>query len=113
MRQGNRNMRRMMDRMGMNMNELPDVREVLIRTTSKDIVMTKPKVSEVKSNDNVVFIVNADGYEEREAETPSYSEEDVELLCLRANVDKETAISALIEANGELGTALLLLESSG
>ena len=112
MRGGGRNMRRMMGRMGMDMSELPDVREVLVRTESKEIVITNPKVSEVQSKENVTFVVVADGYEEREVEKPSYSEDDIELICLRANVDREAAISALAESDGELATALLRLQSS-
>ena len=111
MRQGNRNMRRMMGRMGMDMNEITDVQEVTIKTETKEMVITKPSVSEVKSKDNVIFVVTADGYEEREVERPSYSEEDVQILCMRANVDEETAIAALTEADGELATALLTLQT--
>lgn len=111
MRQGGRNMRRMMGRMGMDMSEVSDVREVLIRTESKEIVVSRPKVSEVQSKENVTFVVVADGYEERELEAQSYSEDDVEMICLRANVDRDTAIAALAESDGELATALLRLQS--
>lgn len=104
-------MRRMMGRMGMDMNEVPGVLEVLIRTESKEIVVSKPKVSELQSKENVTFVVQADGYEERELEAPSYSEDDVEMICIRANVDRETAIAALADADGELATALLRLQT--
>ena len=36
MRGGNREMRRMMDKMGVDMNELQNVQEVIIKTDKKD-----------------------------------------------------------------------------
>ena len=37
---GNREMRRMMDKMGLDMKELSNVQEVIIRTDKKEIIMT-------------------------------------------------------------------------
>ena len=37
-------MRRMMDKMGLDMQEMPNVREVLIRTDKKEIILSKPEV---------------------------------------------------------------------
>lgn len=102
----------MMGRMGVNIKEVQDVREVVIRTDSKDIVITDPTVQEMETNEDVtVFMVSAMGYEERVPDKPTYAEDDVELLCLKANVSKEEAINALMDADGEIGTALLKLQS--
>ena len=38
-------MRRMMDKMGLDMQEMPNVREVLIRTDKKEIILSKPEVT--------------------------------------------------------------------
>ena len=49
MRGGNREMRRMMDKMGLDMNELPNVQEVTIKTDKKEIIISKPSVTEMKA----------------------------------------------------------------
>ena len=42
MRGGNRQMRRMMDKMGLDMEEIPNVQEVIIKTDKKEIIIPKP-----------------------------------------------------------------------
>lgn len=101
----------MMDRMGVSMDTIDDVQEVIIRTTTKEIVITEPQVSKMDAKDTTTFMVAADSYEERELETPTYSEDDIELLRMQANVDREAAITALNDCDGELATALLRLKS--
>ena len=87
MRGGNREMRRMMDKMGLDMNELSNVQEVIIKTDKKEIIITKPSVTEMKAKDNSIFTVTADNYEERELEVPIFSEEDIQLVSQQAGVD--------------------------
>ena len=112
MRGGNRNMRRMMDKMGLDMNELPNVQEVIIKTDKKEIIISKPSVTEMKAKDNTIFQVISDGYEEKELEVPVFSDEDIELVCQQAGVSKEKAIEALTEAKGDLARAILLLTTN-
>ena len=59
-------MRRMMDKMGLDMSELPNVQEVIIKTDKKEIIITKPSVTEMKAKDSSIFTVTADSYEESE-----------------------------------------------
>ena len=82
-------MRRMMDKMGLDMNELSNVQEVIIKTDKKEIIISKPSVTEMKAKDNSIFTVTTDGYEERELEVPIFSDEDIELVCQQAGVDSE------------------------
>lgn len=109
MRGGNREMRRMLDRMGLEMKELPNVQEVIIKTDTKEIIITKPAVTEMKSKENSIFQVIAESYEERELEVPIFSEEDIMLVAQQANVSQEEATKALTEAKGDLARAILLL----
>ena len=64
-RGGNRQMRRMMDKMGLDMEELPNVQEVIIKTDKKEIIIAKPAVTEMKAKDNSIFQVVAESYEEK------------------------------------------------
>jgi len=111
MRGGNRDMRRMMDKMGLDMTEIPNVQEVIIKTDKKEIIIAKPSVTEMKAKDNSIFQVVADSYEEKELENPIFSDQDIELVCQQAGVDKEQAINALNDSEGDLARAILLLTS--
>lgn len=108
---GNRNFRRMAGRMGMDMKEIPEVVEVVIRTADRELVITKPTVNEVESKENTTFVVVADGYEEREVEKPQFSEDDVDIVCLKTGVDRDRAVAALTECEGEVATAIVRLAS--
>jgi len=102
-------MRRMLDRMGLEMKEVNNVQEVIIKTDTKEIIITKPAVTEMKAKDNSIFQVVADSYEERELEVPVFSQEDIMLVAQQANVSPEEATKALTEAKGDLARAILLL----
>ena len=108
---GNREMRRMMDKMGLDMKELTNVQEVIIKTDKKEIIISKPSVTEMKAKDNSIFQVIATSYEEKELEVPVFSEEDIMLVCQQANVAPEAATNALVETKGDLARAILLLST--
>lgn len=111
MMRGNREMRRMLDRMGLDMKEVANVQEVIIKTDKKEIIITKPAVTEMKSKDSSIFQVVANSYEEKELETPVFSEQDIMLVCQQANVTPEVAQAALKETGGDLARAILLLST--
>ena len=102
-------MRRMLDRMGLEMKEINNVQEVIIKTDTKEIIIAKPAVTEMKSKDNSIFQVIAESYEERELEVPVFSQDDIMLVAQQANVSPEEATKALTEAKGDLARAILLL----
>ena len=111
-RGGNRQMRRMMDKMGLDMEEIPNVQEVIIKTDKKEIIIAKPSVTEMKAKDNSIFQVVAESYEEKELEVQIFTDEDIALVCQQANVDEEKAKNALAEAEGDLARAILLLTTN-
>jgi len=102
-------MRRMLDKMGLDMNEIPNVQEVIIKTDKKEIILSKPAVTEMKAKDNSIFQIVANGIEERELEVQIFSDEDIQLVCQQANVSEEQAKNALAESKGDLARAILLL----
>ena len=112
MRGGNRQMRRMMDKMGLDMEEVENVQEVFIKTDKKEIIISKPSVTEMKAKDNSIFQVIAESYEEKELEIPIFSDEDIALVCQQANVSEEKAKDALVEAEGDLARAILILTTN-
>lgn len=106
---GNRQLRRMLDKMGLDMNELKDVEEVVIKTNSKEIIVKNPTVAELKSQDSIIYQVVGADIEEKEREVPKFNEEDIMLVSQQAGVSKEVAIKALTDAQGDLARAILSL----
>jgi len=110
MKMDNRNARRIMDRLGINMKEIPDVQEVIIRTPDKEMHITNASVSEVNAQGNRMFQVAGD-VEEVQVEKKAFSEEDILLVQQQTGVSKERASAALEESDGEVARAILKLTS--
>lgn len=110
MKMDNRQARRAMERMGINMKEIPDVKEVIIRTSDKEMHIKDASVSEVNAQGNRIFQVMGE-VEEVDVEKASFNEGDVLLVQQQANVSKERAMAALEEADGEVARAILKLTS--
>jgi nascent polypeptide-associated complex subunit alpha len=110
MKMGDRQTRRMMDKMGINMKEMPGVEEVVIITDTKEIHIRGARVSEINAQGNRIFQVMGD-VEEVEKVKKSFSEEDILLVQQQANVSKEKALIALEESDGEVAKAILRLTS--
>lgn len=110
MKMDNRNARRMMDRLGINMKEIPDVQEVVIKTADKELHITNASVSEINAQGNRMFQV-AGEVEEVEVEKKTFSEEDILLVQQQTGVSKERAAAALAETDGEVARAILKLSS--
>ena len=106
----NRQARRMMERMGMNMNEIKDVKEVVIYTSQKEIHLDRASVIEVKAKDTRVFQVTAETVTEKDLAPPKYTEDDVSLVMTSASVSHERAVAALNDSNGDIALAILRLK---
>jgi nascent polypeptide-associated complex subunit alpha len=109
MRGSNREMRRMLDKMGLEMKDLGSIEEVIIKTETKELYLIKPQVVEMKGKDSTIFQVVATDIEEKERETPSLKDEDIVLVMQQANVSREKAIQALVDAKGDMAKAILNL----
>ena len=108
-----REAKRMMQRMGLNMNTVEDVDEVIIRTSSKEIVIKKPEVSIIEVQGQKMFQV-AGGQITEKAPTPkaaAIAEEDIRLVADQTGKSPEEAKKALEESGGDLAKAILLLQS--
>ena len=109
MRGGNREMRRMLDKMGLDMKTMDNVEEVIIKTETKELYLIKPQVIEMKGKDSTIFQVIASDIEEKQREVPAFKVEDIILVMQQANVSKEKAIQALTESKGDMAQAILRL----
>ncbi|HEY6884338.1 MAG TPA: nascent polypeptide-associated complex protein [Nitrososphaeraceae archaeon] len=109
MRGSNREMRRMLDKMGLEMKDIGSIEEVIIKTETKELYLIKPQVIEMKGKDSTIFQVVATNIEEKQRDTPVFKEEDIILVMQQANVSKERAIQALSESKGDMAQAILNL----
>ena len=110
MKMDNRNARRMMDRMGINLKEIPDVLEVIIKTPDREMHITNPSVSEVNAQGQRVFQVMGE-VEEVDVERKTFSDEDILLVQQQTGASKERVVAALEETDGEVARAILKLTS--
>jgi len=107
----------MMQRMGMSMDGVEDVQEVIIRTPSKDIVIAQPEVAILNMQGQRIYQVVGGTVTERAPERsaagakPAVSEEDARLVADQTGKSLEEAKQALIECEGDLAKAILLLQS--
>jgi nascent polypeptide-associated complex subunit alpha len=107
MRGGNREMRRMLDKMGLDMKTMDNVEEVIIKTDTKELYLIKPQVIEMKGKDSTIFQVVASDIEEKQRDVPAFKEEDIILVMQQANVSREKAVQALTESKGDMAQAIL------
>ena len=114
----------MMKQMGITMEDIDDVEEVIIRTPREDIVIVEAEVSKMVAKGQGTTWQIA-GKETRRARgqaqeqgqaqaqgagpAPKFTEDDVALVAEQAKVSKEEARKALDATNGETAEAILKL----
>jgi nascent polypeptide-associated complex subunit alpha len=110
-----REAKRMMQRMGMNMNSVPDVEQVIIKTSSKEITIEQPEVAILEMQGQKIFQIAGgkvtEKAPEREVAKFAVSEEDVKLVADQTGKGIDEARKALEECEGDLAKAILLLQS--
>lgn len=114
-----RQINQMMRRMGIEIEEIPDVEKIIIKTPGQEYIFHKPEVT----------IMNAKGVRtyqftgqpeiiERSAEAPAQApaetkleirEEDIALVCQQTGKTKEEAKKALEETKGDIAEAIIKL----
>lgn len=101
-----RQMQKMMQRMGMQQQEI-DATEVIIRTAEKEIVFMNPSVSKVNvmGQDTWQIVGNS---QERVRE--SFSDEDVKTVMEQTGVDVGKARETLQQTHGDLAEAIMKIK---
>jgi len=107
-----RDAKRMMQRMGLSMDAIPDVEEVIIKTGSKEITIEEPEVAIMEVQGQKIFQVTGGKIVEKAAKRKLVvPEEDVRLVADQTGKSLEEARKALEECEGDLAKAILLLQS--
>jgi len=117
---GGRDTARMMEKMGVKMNELPEVTQVVIRTPTKDIVIDAPTVTMVTVQGQAMYQIAGGEVSESQPQTVSESqpslgvpEADVQLVAQQTGKSIDESRKALTEAGGDLARAILILKGQG
>ena len=111
-----REARRLMQRMGLNMAPMPEVQQVIFKTSTKEIVVEDPEVAVISLRGQKIFQVTGEKITEKALETKPklvIPEEDVQLVANQTGKSLEEARRALEETEGDLAKAILLLQSQG
>ena len=103
-----RQMERAMRQMGVKMQELEGVREVVIKLADKDIVIPNAQVTRTEMAGQRSYQVSGQEFERKPEFEPS--EDDLKLVMEQAGVDRPAAIQALKESGGDLARAILKLK---
>jgi nascent polypeptide-associated complex subunit alpha len=107
-----RDAKRMMQRMGLSMDAIPDVEEVIIKTGSKEITIEEPEVAIMEVQGQKIFQVTGGKIVEKAIERKLVvPEEDARLVADQTGNSLEEARKALEECEGDLAKAILLLQS--
>jgi len=104
-----RQMERAMKQMGVKVDELDDVREVVIKMPDREIVIPNAQVMRTEMSGQRSYQVSGQEFE-RKLE-PEISEEDVKLVAEQTGASQEAAAQALKETNGDIAAAILKLKS--
>jgi len=108
-----REAKRMMQRMGLSMGEMPDVQEVVFKTSTKEIIIENPEVAIMEMRGQKIFQVTGEKIIEKAIEKKAtIPEEDIQLVATQAKVSIEEARAALEQTKGDLAQAILLLSQT-
>jgi len=108
-----REAKRMMQRMGMSMGAMPDVEQVIFKTSSKEIIVENPDVAVMEMQGQKIFQVTGERIVEKPIEKAvKIPEEDVQLVATQAGVSLDQARAALEQTKGDLAQAILLLSQT-
>lgn len=104
-----RELKRTLQRMGINVEELSGVEKVEISMKGRKIVIDKPQVMYMKfQNQHVYYILGSTITEELGEK--AISDEDVEFVASQTGVSREKAVEALRRAKGDIAEAIILIK---
>ncbi len=104
-----RQLKKAMERMGIK-SESIDASRVVIETADKDIVIENPEVMAINAQGSTSFQISGEIKEVDKAKV-TIDEEDVKLVMEKAGTeDREAALNALEQTNGNIAEAILKLK---
>lgn len=100
-----------MERMGMQVEAVSDVEQVVIKTTTREYVIDRPEVTLTRIQGQDIYQVMGGMISEKNIVSIEVhtSEEDIALVAQQSQSSLEAARKALEETKGDLAQAIILL----
>jgi len=111
-----RELKRTLKKLGINVEELSNVKLVILETDNSEIIIEEPHVIVFVSQGQKVYQIIGksekviEKKEGIEVSQVSFSEDDINFVVQHGGVDRETAINVLREADGDIAKALVIIE---
>ena len=104
-----REQQRMMQKMGLQVQQLDDISRVIMETSTKRIIIDNPEVATVSVQGQTIYQVGGGSMRE-EGLVNQPSVDDAKLVASQAGVSQEEASEALRRSGGDLAQAIILLK---
>jgi nascent polypeptide-associated complex subunit alpha len=101
-------MKGMLKSMGIDIDEIEGAKDVIIHCQDKDIIINNPQVAIMDAKGVRTFQISGDVVEQPLLVIP---DSDIELVVAQTNVSPEKAKAALLEANGDIASAIMKLNA--
>ena len=112
-----RQMQHMMKRLGLNVREIENVEEIIIKTDTKEYIFDDAEVTVMDAQGQKTYQISGrprivDRIEKVEEKTEGIPEEDINLVSKQTGKSKEQAKKALIDTKGDIAEAIMKLTGS-
>ena len=102
-----RQMKAMMKKLGMNVEQIEDVQSIVIKTPKGNWIFDSAEVSAMTMQGSTTYQVT--GTPRFEEAAPDIPAEDVTMVAAQANVPEEKAREALVACRGDIAEAIMKL----
>jgi len=106
-------MKKMLKKYGIDVQELPEVRSVILYAENYEIVAKDPQVAVLNVGQQKIIQIICSGLERREKERKPHvevSEEDIQFVMEQTGASRDEALEALKKSEGDIAKAILALQ---
>jgi nascent polypeptide-associated complex subunit alpha len=104
-----RQMQMMMKKLGINVQDVDGVQEIIVRTASKDYIFTEAQVTIMKASGTETWQISGTPTTVEHEVRLSFSDDDVAMVVEQTGCDDKAARAALTDAGGDLAEAIVAL----
>ncbi len=104
-----RQLKSMMEKMGIKSSEI-DAKMVIIECDDKRIEIREPQVTRIEAQGSVSFQISGDVSESMIETKVEITEDDIKTVMDSTGKDKNSAMAALEESNGDIAAAIISLK---
>lgn len=109
-----RELKRRMKQLGIDVEELKEVKSIIVEFPDKELIIKEPQVVVMKIQDQKIYYVSG-GVEEVTTKevtvepAPAISEDDIRFVMEQTGASREEALNALKKTGGDIPQAILML----